>query len=80
MGKRLGSPATKGKRVETSNQSVVLTGVGALARIIGKNEDTVRDLERRGVISAVRDSANRRQFTPDQVQAALAYYQAKSAA
>ena len=56
------------------SQNVELTGVGALARLIGKSEDTVRDLERRGVIVALRDSAGRRQFTADQVRRALDHY------
>jgi DNA-binding transcriptional MerR regulator len=55
-------------------------GVTALARIIGRSEDTVRDLERRGIIEAVRDSANRRQFAPDQAARALAHYQKAAAA
>jgi excisionase family DNA binding protein len=48
-----------------------MTGVGALARKVGVSEDTIRDWDRRGIIRAVRDSGNRRQFTDEQVRAAL---------
>jgi DNA-binding transcriptional MerR regulator len=51
-----------------------LIGVTSLARIVGVSEDTIRDLDRRGIIRAVRDSANRRQFSLDQVPLALAHY------
>ena len=51
-----------------------LIGVTKLARIVGKSEDTIRDLERRGIIHAVRDSANRRQFNADQILRALTHY------
>ena len=57
-----------------------LTGVSALARILGTNENTVRRLEQRGIIRAILDSANRRQFAPDKVRAAVAHYQARRAA
>jgi DNA-binding transcriptional MerR regulator len=51
-----------------------LLSVSAMARLVGKSEETIRDLDRRGVIKAQRDSANRRQFSPEQVEAARAYY------
>jgi DNA-binding transcriptional MerR regulator len=57
-----------------NDQSGHLIGVSTLARLIGKSEDTIRYLERRGIIHAVRDSANRRQFNEDQVTRALAHY------
>jgi DNA-binding transcriptional MerR regulator len=62
------------------NTFIPTLGVTALARIIGRSEDTVRDLERRGVIEAVRDSANRRQFTAEQAERALAHYRKAAAA
>ena len=52
-----------------TNESTLRDGIGVsmLARIVSRSEDTIRDLERRGVITATRDSANRRQFGADQV-------------
>jgi DNA-binding transcriptional MerR regulator len=57
-----------------STSECELFGVTKIARIVGKSEDTIRDLERRGIITAVRDSANRRQFNADQVSVILAHY------
>ena len=57
-----------------SSREKGLIGVTKLARIARKSEDTIRDLERRGIIEAVRDSANRRQFNSDQVRRVLAHY------
>jgi DNA-binding transcriptional MerR regulator len=48
--------------------------VGAMARLLGKSEDTVRDLERRGIIQSRRDSANRRIFSPEQAERARQHY------
>lgn len=53
--------------------------VGAMARGLGKSEDTVRDLERQGVIQSRRDSANRRIFSPEQLERAKAHYANKRA-
>lgn len=57
------------------NQTPLTTG--GMARAIQRSEDTVRELERRGIIRSCRDSSNRRIFDPDQVQAALDYYRTK---
>ena len=57
-----------------------LIGVTMFARLLGRSEDTIRDLERRGIIAAVRDSANRRQFTADQIQRAMRHYRKEIAA
>ena len=56
-----------------------LKTVGGMARAIGKGEDTVRDLERRGIIKSIRDSSNRRLFDPEQVAVARAYYAKRAA-
>ena len=63
---------------EQSEQQLI--GVTKFARLLGKSEDTVRELERRGIIAAVRDSANRRQFNASQVTRALAHYGKAAAA
>lgn len=57
-----------------------MIGITMLARIVGKSEDTIRYLERRGIICAVRDSANRRHFDVDQVQRLRDYYAKRTAA
>jgi hypothetical protein len=62
------------------NQNVEMIGVTAFARAIGKSEDTVRELERKKVIEAQRDSANRRQFGHSQIAIARAYYAKRDAA
>jgi hypothetical protein len=51
-----------------------MIGVTAFAREIKRSEGTVRDLERKKIIKAQRDSANRRQFDRRQIAIALAYY------
>ena len=56
----------------TENQATL--GVGAMARALGKSEETVRELEKRGVITAVRDSTNRRLFTAEQLRLAREHY------
>jgi DNA-binding transcriptional MerR regulator len=48
--------------------------VGAMAQALGKSVDTIRDLERRGIITSRRDSANRRIFGRDQLKRAKAHY------
>ena len=63
-----------------TNQRCDLIGVATFARIIGKSEDTIRELERRGIITAVRDSANRRQFNAAQIARALEHYGMAAAA
>ena len=45
-----------------------LNGVSVAARSLEISEDTVRNLERAGVVKAVRDSAGRRQFTVEQIE------------
>jgi DNA-binding transcriptional MerR regulator len=59
--------------MQTNNDHALL-GVGAMARSLGKGEETIRDLEKRGVITAIRDSANRRLFTQDQLRRAREHY------
>jgi DNA-binding transcriptional MerR regulator len=69
------------KPVRTTNYDghVVDLLVGAMARALGKSEDTIRDLERRGVIRARRDSAGRRIFRPDQLNRAREHYNKRRA-
>jgi excisionase family DNA binding protein len=55
-----------------NEQSMI--GTAKFARLVGVSEDTVRRLELRGIITAVRDSGNRRQFSADQVARALKHY------
>jgi len=50
-------------------QQPVGFGVSATARDLGISEGHVRHLERCGVVTARRDSAGRRQFTADQIEA-----------
>ncbi len=56
------------------SDSVMMIGVTAFAREIKRSEGTVRELERRKIIKARRDSANRRQFDRGQIAVALAHY------
>jgi DNA-binding transcriptional MerR regulator len=58
----------------TNDDGPTLRGVGAMARLFDKGEDTIRELERRGVITAIRDSANRRLFNEDQVRRLREHY------
>ena len=48
-------------------------GISASARQLGCAESTVRDLERRGVISPRRDSAGRRQLSQADLDVAREY-------
>ena len=48
--------------------------VGAMAKGLDKCVDTVRELDRRGVIQSRRDSTNRRIYGRDQLDRALAHY------
>jgi DNA-binding transcriptional MerR regulator len=52
-------------------------GVGAVAKTLGVTPQAVRDLEKSGVVRAVRDSAGRRLFTEAQVAALVAYRAAR---
>lgn len=47
-----------------------LRGISAAAREIPCAESTLRALDRRGIITAMRDSAGRRLFTDRQIEAA----------
>ncbi len=53
--------------------------VGGVAKALDKSVDTVRELERRGIIQSRRDSANRRIFSLEQLARAQAHYARKSA-
>ena len=48
-------------------------GISAAARRVGCAEDTLRALERRGVIRPFRDSASRRLFTDHDITVARAH-------
>jgi DNA-binding transcriptional MerR regulator len=52
---------------------------GGMAKAINRSIDTVRELERRGIIQSRRDSANRRIFSLEQLARAQAHYARKSA-
>lgn len=54
-----------------SRNKPALYGVGDLARAAKVSEDTIRDWERKRIIKADRDSANRRQFNEEQKQIAI---------
>jgi DNA-binding transcriptional MerR regulator len=54
-----------------------LHGISSAARHIGCAEDTVRDLDRRGIIKPRRDSAGRRQLTDKDIETARAYLSSK---
>jgi DNA-binding transcriptional MerR regulator len=47
---------------------------GGMAKELDKSVDTVRELERRGIIQSRRDSSNRRLFGRDQLERARAHY------
>jgi hypothetical protein len=55
----------------------VLRGVSDAARAVGCAEQTMRSLERRGVIRPLRDSAGRRLFSESDVAAARSYIEKK---
>jgi DNA-binding transcriptional MerR regulator len=48
-------------------------GISSAARQIGCAEDTVRRLDKRGVIKPIRDSAGRRQLSDADIEAARQY-------
>jgi DNA-binding transcriptional MerR regulator len=52
---------------------------GGMAQALGKSVDTVRELERRGIIQSRRDSTNRRIFNLEQLARAQAHYAVKIA-
>lgn len=56
-----------------------LLTTSAVALAAGVNETLVRALENRGVITAVRDSNNRRLFHPDAIDAVKRYRKANPA-
>lgn len=56
------------------DQQVTDLLIGTVARELNRSVDTVRELERRGIIQSRRDSANRRIFSPEQLERAKAHY------
>jgi DNA-binding transcriptional MerR regulator len=63
-----------------AKSSVKYMGISHTARKMGCAEGTVRDLDRRGIIHPIRDSANRRLFGDDDVEAGQEYLQRTRAA
>lgn len=57
-----------GRRIEP--KAGVLYGISAAAQLVPCAEDTLRDLDSRGVIHPMRDSARRRLFTEADIKAA----------
>jgi DNA-binding transcriptional MerR regulator len=55
---------------QENNVQVKDLGISAAARLSGCAENTLRELERRGVVHPIRDSAGRRLFGNDDIAAA----------
>jgi DNA-binding transcriptional MerR regulator len=47
---------------------------GGMAKELDKSVDTIRELERRGIIQSRRDSSNRRLFSREELERAKAHY------
>jgi DNA-binding transcriptional MerR regulator len=45
-----------------------LHSIGPAARQVGRSEDTLRDWERRGLITPIRDSVGRRLYTDGDIE------------
>lgn len=69
---------------KASTAPLTISGLArAVAERTGRcaSESTLRNLERRCIITAIRDSANRRLFrNPQDVNAVIAYYEQRDAA
>jgi DNA-binding transcriptional MerR regulator len=60
------------KQMETKSK-----GISAAAREVPCAENTLRELDRRGIVKPMRDSAGRRLFGDSDIRAARAYFQAR---
>jgi DNA-binding transcriptional MerR regulator len=50
-------------------------GISAFARLCGRSEATIRNLDQRGIIKADRDTGNRRVFSDRDLELVREYYE-----